>query len=82
MRVTDIMTKDPVTIEPDTRIHQAQKIMRQKKIRKLPVVKDDKLVGMVTRDLLLEVSPSKETVLSIQDIHYILAEMTFKDFMD
>jgi len=82
MRVTDIMTKDPVTIEPDTRIHQAQKIMRQKKIRKLPVVKDDKLVGMVTRDLLLEVSPSKATGLSIQEIHYILAEMTVKDVMD
>jgi acetoin utilization protein AcuB len=76
------MTKDPVTIETDTRIHQAQKIMRQNKIRKLPVVKDGKLVGMVTRDMLLEVSPSKATGLSIQEIHYILAEMTVKDVMD
>jgi len=82
MRVADIMTRDPVTVGPDTRIYQAQRIMREHKIRKLPVVKNGKLVGMVTRDLLLEVSPSKATGLSIQEIHYILAEMTVKDVMD
>ena len=82
MRISDVMTKDPVTADPDTRVHHALKTMRDHKIRKLPIVKEGKLVGMVTHDMLMEVTPSKATGLSIQEINYLLTEMKVKDIMD
>ena len=54
MRIRDIMTKDPITVEPKTSLPDAHRIMRQQKIRKLPVVKREKLVGIVTYDMVLE----------------------------
>jgi acetoin utilization protein AcuB len=51
------------------------------KIRKLPVVKRGKLVGILTYDMILEASPSPATSLSIQEVHYLLAEMKVKEIM-
>jgi CBS domain-containing protein len=52
-RVKDVMTRDPITIEPDAPIETAIETMKKKAIRHLPVVDDrDQLVGVVTdRDL-------------------------------
>ena len=82
MRIRDIMTKDPITVEPKTSLPDAHRIMRQQKIRKLPVVKGEKLVGIVTYDMVLEASPSPATSLSIQELHYLLAEMKIEEIMD
>jgi len=82
MRIRDIMTKDPITVEPKTSIRDAHRIMRQQKIRKLPVLKGEKLVGIVTYDMVLEASPSPATSLSIQELHYLLAEMKVEEIMD
>lgn len=82
MRIRDIMTKDPITVEPNTSLPDAHRIMRQQKIRKLPVVKGEKLVGIVTYDMVLEASPSPATSLSIQELHYLLAEMKIEEIMD
>ena len=46
---------DPITIAPDTTIAQAREIMDRSRISGLPVIKDDKLVGILTnRDLRFE----------------------------
>jgi len=46
---------DPITIAPDTTIAQAREIMDRSHISGLPVIKDDKLVGILTnRDLRFE----------------------------
>ena len=82
MRIKDIMTKDLITVEPKTSLRDAHRIMRQQKIRKLPVVKGEKLVGIVTYDMVLEASPSPATSLSIQELHYLLAEMKIEEIMD
>jgi acetoin utilization protein AcuB len=58
MRVEDIMTKNPVTIQADSLVLDAQRIMKEKHIRRLPVVEKGKLVGIVTKHDLMEVSPS------------------------
>jgi len=44
----EIATKDVVTIEPDADVGQAAKIMQEKDIGALPVVKNGKLVGIIT----------------------------------
>jgi CBS domain-containing protein len=48
VRVGDIATRSPVTVSPDTRISEARKLMAEHKIRRLPVVKADRLVGILS----------------------------------
>ncbi|UCH07281.1 MAG: CBS domain-containing protein [Deltaproteobacteria bacterium] len=81
MRIRDIMSTNVVAVSGDTSIHDARKIMKAHKIRRLPVLKKDKLVGLVTERMLLEASPSPATALSIHELHYLLAKMTVKDIM-
>jgi len=45
--ISDIMTQNPVTGSPNMDVHEASKIMSNKQIRRLPVVENNKLVGMV-----------------------------------
>jgi acetoin utilization protein AcuB len=75
------MTKNPVTAEPNTPLRDAHRLMVMHKVRKLPVLKKGKLVGIVTYDMILEASPSPATSLSIQELHYLLAEMKVKEIM-
>ncbi len=81
MRIRDLMSTNVATITEDTSIHDAKKIMDAHKIRRLPVMRKDKLVGLVTKHTLLEASPSPATSLSIHELHYLLTKMTVKDIM-
>jgi len=82
MRVQDVMTKELITVEPGTPIFQAQKLMREHQVRKLPVVMKGRLVGMVTHDLFMEITPSKATGFGVQEMHYLLNDMKVKEVMD
>jgi acetoin utilization protein AcuB len=81
MRIRDIMSTNVVTVDEKTSIHDAKKIMEAHKIRRLPVMKKDKLVGLVTKHMLLEAAPSPATSLSIWELHYLLSKMTVKEIM-
>jgi acetoin utilization protein AcuB len=81
MRIRDFMSANVVAVDEKTSIHDAKKIMDAHKIRRLPVMKKDKLVGLVTKHMLLEASPSPATSLSIHELHYLLAKTTVKDIM-
>ncbi|MDX1381056.1 MAG: CBS domain-containing protein, partial [Xanthomonadales bacterium] len=54
--VEEIMNREPVTVTPDTRTVDAIRLMREKKLSCLPVVHDDRLVGIVTEHDLIVVS--------------------------
>lgn len=76
------MTKRPITIPPDTPTEDALKLMRDERIRRLPVVdKRGKLVGIVTDKDLLYASPSPVTSLSIHELHYLLSKLTVREVM-
>jgi acetoin utilization protein AcuB len=81
MRIRDVMTKNPVTVDSETLVLDAQKIMRENNIRRLPVVDKGKLVGIVTQHDLLQASPSPATSLSIHELNYLLARMKVKEIM-
>jgi len=81
MRIRDIMSTNVVAVDEKTSIHDARKIMKAHKIRRLPVMKKDKLIGLITEHMLLEASPSPATALSIHELNYLLAKMTVKDIM-
>ncbi len=52
MKVAEVMTENPVTLEPDDTISQAEDLMDQHDIRQLPVVEGTELVGIITdRDI-------------------------------
>lgn len=50
MTVGEAMTASPVTVRPDTPISDIAQIMVEKKIHTLPVVEDDRLVGVVGKE--------------------------------
>ncbi len=56
----EIMIKDIVTITPNTKIHDAGRIMLAKKIGCLPVVEDGALVGMLTESDIMEYYVSRQ----------------------
>jgi acetoin utilization protein AcuB len=81
MRISDVMTKNPITVDSETLVLDAQKIMQENNIRRLPVVDKGKLVGIVTQHDLLQASPSPATSLSIHELNYLLAKMKVKEIM-
>ncbi len=77
----DWMTPDPVTIDPHTTLPEANRLMRECNIRRLPVIEKGKLVGIVTLGDIREASPSNATALSIYELNYLLARLTVGEMM-
>lgn len=61
--VTDIMTRDPITISPDKRLEDASRIMTEKRIKKLPVVENGRIVGIITATDIVRVEPALYEIL-------------------
>ncbi len=80
MLVKHIMTKNVITVSSNTSVGDAKKIMKEHKIRRLPVVDDDKLVGIVTEDRLEGVTP-KTTAPLLWQITYLISHTTVRDVM-
>jgi len=76
MYVDRIMTRDVVQVAEDTRLPQLAALMRDRHIRHLPVVREGRLVGLVTSHDLERVSPSPITTLSVGEANYLLGKLT------
>jgi CBS domain-containing protein len=64
-KVADIMTRQLVTIVPDASIAEACRLLHDHRLRRLPVVESDKLVGMIARvDLVRAMATSAEKISS------------------
>lgn len=74
--VRDWMSKDVLTVDPKTPIAEAYRLMKERKVRRLPVVKDGRLIGIVTLGDVREASPSSATSLSIWELNYLWAQLT------
>jgi CBS domain-containing protein len=48
VRVGDVVTSQPVTVSPDTRLSEARQLMERHKVRRLPVMKGEELVGILS----------------------------------
>lgn len=82
MLVKDRMTHEPVTVTPDTSFPEAFHLLREKRIRHLPVVDEKgKLVGVVARTDMLHASPSKTTTLSVFEVNFLLANLHVGEVM-
>ena len=81
MKTRDIMTTNVVTVNEKTSVVTAKRIMEAHRIRRLPVMNRDKLVGLVTKHRLLEVAPSPANSLSKWELNYLLDKVTVKEIM-
>jgi acetoin utilization protein AcuB len=81
MLVGERMSHPVITIPPDLPIIDALNLMKRERIRRTPVVKDGKLVGIVSDKDLLNASPSPATSLSIWEMNYLLSKINVRDVM-
>jgi acetoin utilization protein AcuB len=82
MIIKDWMTTDVITVDPESSMMRAAKMMKEKGIRRLPVVDEKgKLVGMLSDRDVKEASPSKATTLDVHELYYLLSEIKVKNIM-
>ena len=82
MFVREYMTHNPVTITADVSVPQALRLMRDKKVRRLPVLdRRDKLIGIVSDKDLLHASPSPATSLSVWEMNELMGKLKVKEVM-
>ena len=72
--VRDWMTENPITINDDASIIEAMHVMKEKGIRRLPVMRNGRLAGLVTDRMLKDYAPGKATTLDTWEVHYLLAK--------
>lgn len=81
MFVSKWMTKKVITIGLDEGVTDVIRIMREKKIKHLPVVEGERLVGIISDRDIKEYCPSKATTLDVYELHYLLAKTKVKEVM-
>jgi len=81
MLVKNWMSKTVVTIEEDDSMQHAMSLMKEHKIRMLPVVAKGKLVGVVSDTDLKRASASDATTLDMHELLYLISKIRVQDIM-
>ena len=79
--VRDWMTRNPITITADTSLTEASRLMQDNDIRRLPVIKNGHVVGIVTWGDIREASASDATTLTIFELGYLLKKLQVERIM-
>jgi CBS domain-containing protein len=66
--VSEVMSADPITIDPNGDVTEAERHMRERQVRRLPVVEDGKLVGIVVTAQIARRAEAKQTGETIKEI--------------
>jgi acetoin utilization protein AcuB len=81
MPVRDLMSKKLITANFEDSVMKASKLMKENRIQHLPVLKQGRLVGIVSDRDLKEAQPSKATTLDIHELYYLLDKLTVGSVM-
>ena len=81
MFVSYWMTKKVFIVSPEDGVSDALKIMKEKEIKHLPVVKGGRLRGIISDRDIKEFSPSRATTLDVYELHYLLAKTEVREIM-
>jgi acetoin utilization protein AcuB len=81
MLVVNWMSTKLVGLGPDDSLAQAMRLMKENQIEHLPVIKDNKLVGIVSDRDVKRASASDATSLEVHELSYLLTRVKVKDFM-
>jgi len=72
-KVARWMTPNPITIEDTATIVECIHTLKERNIRRLPVMHKGKIAGVVTERMLKDFTPSRATSLDTWEVHYLLA---------
>jgi acetoin utilization protein AcuB len=75
------MSKNVITVDADDSMQDAMALLKEHSIRRLPVMKKGKLVGIVTDRDLKNASASDATTLEIHELLYLLTKVKVKQIM-
>ena len=81
MLVEGRMSRPVISVHPDMPIHDARNLFKQEQIRRAPVVKNGKLIGIISDQDLIDATPSRATSLSIWEMNYLISKIMVKDVM-
>lgn len=81
MLVRDWMTRNVITIDIDGSMDEAVRLMKEKGIRKLPVMKRGKIVGILSDRDIKRASASDATTLDIHELLYLISRIKVKNIM-
>lgn len=81
MFVGERMSRPVISVLPDTSINDVLAMFKKEHIRRAPVIKDGKLVGIVSERDLLNAAPSSATTLSIWEMNYLVSKVKIKQVM-
>ncbi|HEX7619807.1 MAG TPA: CBS domain-containing protein [Anaerolineales bacterium] len=81
MNVGRRMSHPVITVQPDIQITKAHELMAHEKIRQMPVVKNGKLVGIVSENDILKAYPSSVTSLAVWEIASLLEKIKVREVM-
>lgn len=81
MLVKRWMSKNVVTIDEDATLPDAVERMKTHDVRLLPVMREDKLVGVVTDGDIKKASASEATTLEIHELLYLVNKIKIKSIM-
>jgi acetoin utilization protein AcuB len=81
MLIKNWMSKDPVTVDGNDSMNHAVKLLKENNIRGLPVMKNDRLVGIVTDRDLKRTSASDANTLDIHELLFLIDKIKIKEVM-
>ena len=81
-RVKDWMTPNPITIDVNASIIEAMHTMKERGVRRLPVMRGGRLAGVVTDRMLKDFAPGKATTLDTWEAHYLLSKTSVAEAMN
>jgi acetoin utilization protein AcuB len=82
MIVSDVMSKNPISVNPETSVTEAKALMVKERINKLPVLdRTNRLVGIITKNDLTKATPSAATTLDMYELGYLLSKLKVEKVM-
>jgi acetoin utilization protein AcuB len=81
MLVGERMAHPVITVSPESLVIEVLELMKKHHIRRTPVTKDGKLVGIISDKDILNASPSPTTALSVWEMNYLLSKIRIRDVM-
>ena len=67
-RVSEVMSADPITVGPDDDLAEAEKVMTDRQVRRLPVVRDGVLVGILVTAQIARAEDQRKTGETMREI--------------
>ncbi len=81
-KVEKWMTRNPIVIDKDATVIEAMHLMKEKNVRRLPVMDRGRIAGILTEKMLLDFKPSRATSLDTWEIHYFLSKTPVTEAMN